>query len=73
MEAAKRGYTQILWLFGKEHYITEVGTMNMFVFLQNEKGEKELVTPCVNFLEFLVRCLTGPSIVRSMMAPFCPV
>ena len=48
MEAAKRGYTQILWLFGKEHYITEVGTMNMFVFLQNEKGEKELVTPCVN-------------------------
>lgn len=45
MEAAKKGYTQILWLFGKDHYITEVGTMNMFVFMTNEKGERELVTP----------------------------
>lgn len=45
VEAAKKGYTQILWLFGKDHYITEVGTMNMFIFMHNEKGEKELITP----------------------------
>jgi len=36
-------YDQCLWLFGDE--ITEVGTMNMFVFWTNEKGERELVTP----------------------------
>ena len=38
MEAAKKGYAQILWLFGKEHFLTEVGTMNMFVFMRNERG-----------------------------------
>ncbi len=43
-EAAARGYQQILWLFGPDHQITEVGSMNMFVFLVNEKGERELVT-----------------------------
>ncbi|KAF0698293.1 Aste57867_11086 [Aphanomyces stellatus] len=45
MEAAKKGYSQILWLFGEDHYVTEVGTMNLFVHWINEKGEKELVTP----------------------------
>jgi len=45
VEAAKKGYTQVLWLFGKEHFITEVGTMNFFVFLQSKNGKRELVTP----------------------------
>ncbi|RDW66220.1 putative branched-chain-amino-acid transaminase [Coleophoma cylindrospora] len=45
MEAAKRGFHQNLWLFGEEEYVTEVGTMNMFVALKNkETGQKELVT-----------------------------
>jgi branched-chain amino acid aminotransferase len=26
-------------------YITEVGTMNLFIYWTNEKGEKELLTP----------------------------
>ena len=26
-------------------YVTEVGTMNLFVFWKNEKGEDELITP----------------------------
>jgi len=43
-EAAERGYAQILWLFGEKHNLTEVGTMNMFVYWKNAKGEKELVT-----------------------------
>ena len=30
MEAANKGYQQILWLYGDEHYVTEVGTMNQF-------------------------------------------
>eukprot|EP00658_Telonema_sp_P-2_P012494 TRINITY_DN14756_c0_g1_i2.p1 TRINITY_DN14756_c0_g1~~TRINITY_DN14756_c0_g1_i2.p1 ORF type:complete len:390 (-),score=111.99 TRINITY_DN14756_c0_g1_i2:274-1443(-) len=43
-DAAKKGYSQVLWLFGEEDEITEVGTMNMFTFWVNEQGEKELVT-----------------------------
>jgi branched-chain amino acid aminotransferase len=43
--ASKKGYAQILWLFGPEHYVTEVGTMNLFTFWKNENGERELITP----------------------------
>jgi branched-chain amino acid aminotransferase len=39
MEAAKRGYQQNLWLFGDEHWLTEVGTMNLFVVLKKGEGE----------------------------------
>ncbi|KAL8243817.1 hypothetical protein R6Q59_010076 [Mikania micrantha] len=45
LQAAKRGFHQNLWLFGEEEYITEVGTMNLFVCLKDkETGQKELVT-----------------------------
>ncbi|KAH8808467.1 branched-chain-amino-acid aminotransferase [Xylogone sp. PMI_703] len=45
LEAAKRGFQQNLWLFGKEEFVTEVGTMNMFVALKDmTTGQKELVT-----------------------------
>jgi branched-chain amino acid aminotransferase len=40
--AAKKGYSQILWLFGDQ--VTEVGTMNIFFFWINKQGKKELVT-----------------------------
>lgn len=43
--AEKLGFQQVLWLYGDDHQLTEVGTMNIFVFLINDKGEKELVTP----------------------------
>jgi len=43
-EAADKGYSQVLWLFGEDDEVTEVGTMNMFTFWINEDGEKELVT-----------------------------
>ncbi|RUS22715.1 aminotransferase [Endogone sp. FLAS-F59071] len=43
--AAKQGYQQNLWLFGEDHQLTEVGTMNCFVLWKNEAGELELVTP----------------------------
>ncbi|KAI6159539.1 aminotransferase [Pisolithus thermaeus] len=43
--AAKAGYAQNLWLHGPEHYLTEVGTMNLFVALKEEDGVIELVTP----------------------------
>lgn len=36
---------QVLWLYGEDHQMTEVGTMNLFVYWINEQGEEELVTP----------------------------
>ncbi|BFZ04297.1 hypothetical protein BsWGS_07336 [Bradybaena similaris] len=36
---------QVLWLYGDDHQMTEVGTMNLFVYWTNESGEKELITP----------------------------
>ncbi len=36
-EASKRGFTQVLWLDGKEHkYVEEVGTMNFFCVIDDE-------------------------------------
>jgi branched-chain amino acid aminotransferase len=44
-QAASRGFQQNLWLFGEEEYVTEVGTMNMFVAIADKQtGQKELVT-----------------------------
>jgi len=43
--AAKEGYSQILGLYGPDDELTEVGTMNLFVYWINEQGEKELLTP----------------------------
>eukprot|EP01099_Mayorella_cantabrigiensis_P002730 TRINITY_DN2205_c0_g1_i2.p1 TRINITY_DN2205_c0_g1~~TRINITY_DN2205_c0_g1_i2.p1 ORF type:complete len:432 (-),score=91.01 TRINITY_DN2205_c0_g1_i2:298-1533(-) len=42
-QAAGLGFSQVLWLYND--LITEVGTMNFFMFWVNEKGEKELMTP----------------------------
>jgi branched-chain amino acid aminotransferase len=45
IEANKQGYTQVLWLFGPSKDVTEVGTMNFFLYWINKQGEKELITP----------------------------
>ena len=37
-KAALQGYEQNLWLHGPEHYLTEVGTMNLFVVLRKDNG-----------------------------------
>ena len=42
--AAEHGYSQVLWLFGEDQEVTEVGTMNMFVFWHTKDGRKELRT-----------------------------
>lgn len=44
-EAVQRGCQQVLWLYGEQEEITEVGTMNLFVYWTNEQGERELLTP----------------------------
>ncbi|KAK2748718.1 branched-chain-amino-acid transaminase bat2 [Myotisia sp. PD_48] len=45
LEASTRGFQQNLWLFGEEEYVTEVGTMNLFIAMKNkETGRNELLT-----------------------------
>jgi branched-chain amino acid aminotransferase len=45
-KAIESGYSQVLWLFGDDHEVTEVGSMNLFFFMINkETKRKELVTP----------------------------
>ncbi|KAI0321116.1 branched-chain amino acid aminotransferase II [Amylostereum chailletii] len=44
-QAAELGYVQNLWIYGPEHHLTEVGTMNLFVVFKRPDGTIELVTP----------------------------
>ncbi|XP_064399610.1 branched-chain-amino-acid aminotransferase-like [Halichondria panicea] len=43
--ATAKGCDQVLWLYGDDHQITEVGTMNIFVHWINEDGDPEIATP----------------------------
>lgn len=45
IKAKKEGCQQVLWLFGEKEYLTEAGTMNIFLVVKNKKGETELITP----------------------------
>uniref|UniRef100_A0A452SZM5 Branched-chain-amino-acid aminotransferase n=1 Tax=Ursus maritimus TaxID=29073 RepID=A0A452SZM5_URSMA len=47
-EAKKRGCEQVLWLYGPDHQLTEVGTMNIFIYWTHEDGVLELVTPSLD-------------------------
>ncbi|XP_063109133.1 branched-chain-amino-acid aminotransferase, mitochondrial isoform X2 [Cavia porcellus] len=44
-EAQKRGCEQVLWLYGPDQQLTEVGTMNIFIYWTHKDGVLELVTP----------------------------
>lgn len=41
--AIKKGYNQVMWMY--ENRIQEVGTSNLFFYILNKDGEKELITP----------------------------
>ncbi|CAK4026759.1 Branched-chain-amino-acid aminotransferase, mitochondrial [Lecanosticta acicola] len=43
-EARSRGFDQVLWLFGKECYVTEAGASNFFVVWRTREGRLQLVT-----------------------------
>lgn len=45
IQANKKACQQVLWLFGEEEYLTEAGTMNMFLVVKNSDGQTELITP----------------------------
>lgn len=47
IDSATKGYQQNLWLYGDEHWLTEVGTMNLFLVLRTDDG-LEVVTPPLN-------------------------
>ncbi|EDV38501.1 uncharacterized protein Dana_GF19410 [Drosophila ananassae] len=61
-EAAAKGLQQVLWLYGEEHQLTEVGTMNIFMFYVNDQGEQELITPPLSGL--ILPGITRDSILR---------
>jgi branched-chain amino acid aminotransferase len=44
MEAASKGYSQVLWLYGDELEVTEVGTMSQLFLWPRKDGKRELVT-----------------------------
>lgn len=33
--AEKENLQQVLWLFGEDHRLVEVGTMNIFIYMKN--------------------------------------
>ncbi|XP_020858914.1 branched-chain-amino-acid aminotransferase, mitochondrial isoform X1 [Phascolarctos cinereus] len=43
--ANQEGCEQVLWLYGPDHLLTEIGTMNIFIFWTYKDGVLELVTP----------------------------
>lgn len=43
--AGEMGCQQVLWLYDRDEKLTEVGTMNIFIYWVNELGEHELITP----------------------------
>jgi branched-chain amino acid aminotransferase len=43
-EAKKRGYDQVLWLFGQDGTVTEAGASNFFVVWRSREGKLQLVT-----------------------------
>lgn len=53
-EAQKKGCEQVLWLYGPDHQLTEVGTMNIFVYWTHEDGGEPTHvlthTPCISCL-----------------------
>lgn len=61
-EAERQGLQQVLWLYGEDHQLTEVGTMNIFMFYINDDGEKELITPPLNGL--ILPGITRDSIIN---------
>lgn len=44
VEAANDGYSQILWLFGDNDEVTEVGAMNFFVYIINKETQRYRTT-----------------------------
>lgn len=65
-DAAKNGYSQILWLFGESDEVTEVGAMNVFFFIINKETRRpELVTAPLTRGDIL------PGVTRASVLELC--
>ncbi len=65
-DAAKDGYSQILWLFGENDEVTEVGAMNVFFYLINKETKRpELVTAPLTRGDIL------PGVTRASVLDLC--
>lgn len=58
--AESQNLQQVLWLFGEDHQLVEVGTMNIFIYMKNSNSELELVTPPLDGLVL-------PGVIRSSL------
>lgn len=64
--ATSTGYSQVLWLFGEDDWITEVGAMNVFFYLINAETQRpELVTPPLDRGDIL------PGVTRTSILELC--
>jgi branched-chain amino acid aminotransferase len=71
-ETTKRGFDHNLWLFGEEEYITEAGTMNIFIAIRSaETGQKELITPPLDGM--ILGGVTRDSILMLAREKFAPM
>ncbi|GIJ87968.1 hypothetical protein Asppvi_006884 [Aspergillus pseudoviridinutans] len=43
--ARRKGCDQVLWLFGSDGWVTEAGSMNIFVIWRTRQGQLQVVTP----------------------------
>ena len=65
-DASARGYSQILWHFGPNEDVTEVGAMNFFVYwIHPHTGRHELVTAPLSRHDIL------PGVTRSSILELC--
>ena len=60
----EKGCQQVLWLYGEDHLMTEVGTMNLFVYMINKHGG------LVFLLFFVCLFVCFPSSLLSVCASF---
>lgn len=49
-KADAKGLQQVLWLYGENHDLTEVGTMNIFMFFINDKGGNIFLSHLFTFI-----------------------
>lgn len=56
-EARKQGCEQVLWLYGPDHQLTEVGTMNIFVYWTHEDGGEPSRDPAKPWWEWVAPSL----------------
>lgn len=59
-EAQKRGCEQVLWLYGPDHQLTEVGTMNIFVYWTHEDGGEPPHVPTHTLYDALPNSFPDP-------------